>query len=80
MGATNKVRRQKEIRDTPFLRPSSSVQNKPRPNLNMVIKSPHSTSYFITIVMFDSSFTILEIFAVDVLMTMSVTFIIGHGR
>ena len=53
------------------------LQNEPRSNLNMLIESPYVTSYFMAIVRFDLSVVISEIFAVELFMTLSLTFRIG---
>ena len=56
------------------------LQKRPRSNLNMIIKSPYSISYLMAIVMFDLSVTILEIFAIKMFMTLTLTIRMSQGQ
>ena len=54
------------------------LQNMPKTNLNMLIESPNVTSFFMALIMFDLPATSLEIFAVEMFLTLP--FRIGYSH
>ena len=46
----------------------------------MLIESLHATSYLMAILIFALSVTMVEIFAVEKYMTLTLTFIMSHGQ